>query len=63
MPSRRPGGGIAKLSAPIRNEAAGPSWVDDARTRHLPRLPLSGRDHQSRGLMVWTPPDGINVPR
>ncbi len=34
--------GIAKLSASIRNEVAGPSWVDDARACHLPRIPLSG---------------------
>ncbi len=36
---------IAKLATSVRNEAAGPSRVD-ARTRHLPRLPLPDRDHQ-----------------
>ncbi len=31
---------IAKFLASVRNEAVGPSWADDARTRHLPRIRL-----------------------
>jgi hypothetical protein len=42
--------GIANLTVPGLNGAAGPSWADDARTRAPTRPPLPSRNHRPRGL-------------
>jgi hypothetical protein len=44
--------GIAKLTASGWNGLAEPSWYDDVRAPHLPRLSLPSRDHQPRGLAL-----------
>ena len=44
--------GIVNFEVSGRNKETGPEWRDDVRARHLPRIPLPGRDHQLRCLAV-----------
>jgi transposase, IS5 family len=48
----RPHTGIVNFALSGRNEVARPKWRDDARARHLPRIPLPNRDHQLRRLAL-----------